>query len=182
LSKPSKYTKRAAEARRQRRRERQKDLWTLQPGGSMYDSWWHVQPGQDVEEWARLAGQNVDDEETAALVARVPYYAKVYGANIPIIAAEFIDEMVERGTVGILRGAEPGEPTPREAKPVPIEELVPPGGFEDGMTMRDCMHTLHADGWLIVECPGVVALGTPWYLKDRKRRVAAGELSDVRED
>lgn len=165
-----------------RRPEAPKSLWALQLGGSMYDSWWHVQPGQDVDEWARAANENVESDGARALTAKVPYYARIYGANIPIIAAEFIDEMVERGTVGILRDAEPGEPTPDQARPIPIEELVPPGGFDEGETIRDVMHGLHAKGLLIVECPGVVAMGTPWYLKDRRRRVAAGELNGDDED
>jgi hypothetical protein len=175
---PGRRPTRSAATRK--RPKKAKTLWEVQLegglGGSVYDSWWTVTPGLNVEEWARRVVESYGDRESGAtgLAMKAPYYAKIYKGNIPIIAAEMIDHMVERGTVGILRGFEPGEPTPDEAREVPISELVPPEGFDDGGTVRDAIHTLHAAGLLIVECDGVLAMGTPWYLEDRKRRIADG--------
>jgi hypothetical protein len=116
------------------------------------------------------------DVDTAKLLSKVPYFAKIYGNPIPIMAACLLDDCVEGGWIGLLRDAGPNVPTPDQAQQIPLAELVPAEGLDDGETIRDCLHRLHAGGLLIMDCEGVVALGTPWYVKDRARRVKAGEL------
>lgn len=152
-------------------------LWAMQPGGDLYSDWWHVPPGLDPEEWAGHVGTDGRlDATTLKLLSKVPYFAKIYGNPIPIMAACILDDCLEDGWIGLLADAGPDVPTPDRAKRIPLADLVPAEGLDDGETVRDCLHRLHADGLLIMECEGVVALGTPWYMKDRTRRVEAGEL------
>lgn len=155
----------------------QKSLWAMQPGGDLYSDWWHIPAGLDPEEWAARA--NADGRlgaDTAKLLSKVPYFAKMYGNPIPITAACILDDCLEDGWIGLLADAGPDVPIPDRAKKIPLADLVPAEGLDDGETVRDCLHRLHACGVLIMECEGVVALGTPWYVKDRARRVEAGEL------
>lgn len=153
-----------------------KDLWAMQPGGDLYSDWWHVPAEMDPQEWAdRATTDNRLSTDAVKMMSKVPYLAKIYGTHIPITAAILLDDCIEDGWIGLLRDDGPDTPTPDAARRIPLAELVPAEAL-DGESIRDCLHGLHASGLLIMDCEGVVALGTPWYVKDRARRVKAGEL------
>jgi hypothetical protein len=166
---------RSAGARK--RVSKQKTLWDIQPGGSLYDEW--VTVGDNAQERAdAVAAHSGLDDNTISIAAKVPYFAGHYGRHIPMLAALALDSLVESGSIFQLRDGGPDVPPSRDVREIPIEELIPPGPLEEGQSARDCLHNLHACGLLIMENDAVVALGTPWYLKDRKRRIAAGTFND----
>jgi hypothetical protein len=156
---------------RQQDPSKAKALYELQPGGLLYHDWWDVRSVQHAEEWAHAVTSRTDiGADERQLVERAPYFAGIYGRWVPILAAMTLDECIEDGEFAVMK-----EGDASLVRSMYVSEFVGLEAHGEG-TARDVLHRLHAKGVILMDLGGIVALATPWYLKERARRVAAGKL------